>query len=68
MVVPILWGDGSASQAGRPLGRDALYLFSLWLALVLAAFWLSRKLHDGPDDPAGAPGDELPDDRPVTGG
>ena len=71
MVVPILLGQGAPhapgsgaepaaaalSQGARALGADAIWLFALWAAMVLAALVLSIGLHDGPDDPAGAPGD-----------
>jgi hypothetical protein len=41
-LMPILWGP--ASGGTRPTAQDAVYLFLVWPALILAAFWIARAL------------------------
>jgi hypothetical protein len=49
LILPPILGlfDGPHAVAGIPILH--IYLFAVWLALVGAAFWLSRRL--GRDDP-----------------
>lgn len=49
-VVPVLWVEGTGTAAGMG------YLFGIWIALILAAFGISRAL---PKEPGagGAAGD-----------
>ena len=62
ILLPVLWSGG---DEGLSTATEALYLFGLWLALVVAAFLLSgplrKALHpdpEGPPDLAAPPRDE----------
>lgn len=41
-LMPILWGP--AAGGTRPTAEDAVYLFLVWPALILAAFGIARVL------------------------
>jgi membrane protein implicated in regulation of membrane protease activity len=59
LLLPMAWG--LAGTTGTATAHEAIYVFVVWLALILAAFLLARRLRrdvDGPedgDDGGGAP-------------
>jgi|JI81BgreenRNA_FD_contig_31_6014456_length_988_multi_5_in_0_out_0_2 peptidoglycan/LPS O-acetylase OafA/YrhL len=62
VLLPVLWTQGGTmGTAGQ-----ALYLFGLWVALILAAALLSRPLgRDTPRHPGAAPPGEPPPTPPT---
>ncbi|WP_022704780.1 hypothetical protein [Pseudorhodobacter ferrugineus] len=42
IILPMLWGEETGDL--RYTGRDAIYLFTVWLVLIVAAALLARRL------------------------
>lgn len=55
-LLPILWAPGQTDQ--RDTAPDGIYLFAIWGVLILIAGFLSRRLMDQADTPAGAAEEE----------
>jgi hypothetical protein len=52
-LLPILWSPGQTER--RDTAPDGIFLFAVWGVLILIAVFLSRRLMDQADTPAGAP-------------
>jgi hypothetical protein len=56
LLLPVLWGPGAGAE--RHAAGDANNLFAVWLAVIVAAFLLARRLSAETEGPAPGPDDE----------